>query len=182
MNTVNDKLIMKSLESFLPRVKNWIDDLLHRHSLRERRLIDLSFLRLSQYFSKEILESAKVVYVDRPPQIPLSSMGLTQFKDFENMRVDGVTYYDTFFIRSSLQGIEALHFHELVHVVQWRYLGHDRFLLFYGLELLKNKYANNLLEIMAYQLQSKFQHNMNLFDVESVVNSELEKKVLQLFK
>lgn len=172
---------MKSYENFLPKVKSWIDNLLRLHSSQAKRVIDLNFPRLPQYFSQKILEAAKVVYIDSPPQIPLSSMGLTQFNDFEKMRVDGITYYDTFFVRPSLNGVEHLHFHELIHVIQWKYLGPDRFLLFYGLELLKNNYANSQLEIMAYQLQSRFQASMNFFDVESIVNSELEKKVLQLF-
>jgi len=182
MNTDNDKLIIKSYEGFLPRVKSWIDNLLYQYSSQAKRVIDLNFPRLPQYFSKEILETAKVVYIDRPPQIPLSSMGLTQFQDFEKMRIDGVTYYDTFFVRLPLSGVEYLHFHELVHVAQWRYLGTDRFLLLYGLELLKNKYNNSLLEAMAYQLQSRFQNSTNPFDVESVVKPELENKVSQLFE
>jgi hypothetical protein len=182
MNIANDKLIMKSYESFLPKVKSWIDNLLLQYSSNVKCVADLGFSRLSQYFSKDILEAAKVVYIDHLPQIPLSSMGLDQFKDFEQMKIDGVTYYDIFFVRSPLQGLECLHFHELVHVVQWRYLKPDRFLLFYGLQLLKNKYANSLLETMAYQLQLKFQNSTNPFDVESVVKSELEKKVLPLFE
>ena len=78
---------MKSYESFLPKVKSWIDKLLYQYSSQAKRIVDLNFSRLPQYFSKEILETAKVVYVDSPPQIPLSSMGLTQFQDFERMGV-----------------------------------------------------------------------------------------------
>ncbi len=183
MGTDNDKLIIKSYEGYLPKVKSWIDNLLSQYSSETKRVVDLNFPRFSQYFSKEILETAKVVYVDWPPQIPLSSMGLTQFKDFEKMRIDGVTYYDTFFMKLPLNSVEDLHFHELVHVAQWRYLGSDRFLLLYGLELLKNKYSNSLFEIMAYQLQSRFKCSKNPFNVESVVKSELEESnILQLFE
>lgn len=128
MNNDNDKLIIKSFESFLPKVKSWIDNLLYQYSSQAKRIVDLNFPRLPQYFSNDILEIAKVVYIDYPPQTPLSSMGLTQFQDFEKMRIDGVTYYDTFFVKSILSSIEYLHFHELVHVVQWRYLGQDRFI------------------------------------------------------
>lgn len=182
METYNDKLIIKSYESFLPKVKSWIDNLLHQYSSQAKCMVELNFLRLPQYFSKEILEIAKVVYIDCPPRIPLSSMGLTQFQDFESMKVDGITYYDTFFVRLPLQSVEHLHFHELVHVAQWRYLGSDRFLLFYGLELLKRKYNNSLLEVMAYKLQSKFQYSINPFNVEVAVKPELEREVARLFK
>jgi hypothetical protein len=181
MDNANDRLIIKSYESFLPKVKSWIDNLLCQYSSQAKRIADLNFPRLSQYFSKETLEMAKVVYVDQPPQMPLSSMGLTQFQDFERMKIDGVTYYDTFFVRASLNNAEWLHFHELVHVVQWKCLGSDKFLLLYGLELLKNKYSDSSFEVMAYQLQSKFQHDNNSFDVELVIKSEIERKISQLF-
>lgn len=182
MKSDDDRLIIKAYESFLPRVKGWIDGLLHQYSPQAKRIVDLNFLRLPQYFSKGILETTKVVYIDRPPQIPLSSLGLTQFQDFERMRIDGVTFYDTFFVRQPLSGVEYLHFHELIHVAQWRFLGTDRFLLLYGLELLKNNYNNSLLETMAYQLQSRFQNSTNPFDAEAVIKPELEKKVSQLFE
>jgi len=181
MDFNDDKSIIESFESFLPKVKIWIDNLLLQYSSESKRVIDLRFPRLPQYFSKEILESAKVVYIDWPPRISLSSMGLTQFKDFETMAVDGITYYDTFFVRFSLRSVEYLHFHELVHVAQWRYLGPDKFLLLYGLELLKNNYANNMLETTAYQLHLRFQNTTDPFDVESIVHQELEKRISQLF-
>ena len=182
MSVDEDKLIIKSYKNFLPKVKSWIDNLLDRYSSQAKRLVDLNFPRLSQYYSVDVLEKARVVYIDCPPRIPLSSMGLTQFQDFEKMKVDGITYCDMFFIRTPLRGVEYLHFHELVHVCQWRCLGSDRFLLLYGLELLKNKYSNSLLEIIPYQLQSKFQSSTKPFDVEFVVKTELENKVSQLFE
>ena len=181
MYTNDDKLLIKSYESFLPKVKSWIDNLLYQCSPQAKRVIDLNFPRIPQYFSKNILETSKVVYIDLPPQIPLSSMGLTKFLDFEKMKIDGVTYYDTFFVRSHLASIEYLHFHELVHVMQWRCLGPDRFLLLYGLELLKNNYSNSLLEMMAYQLQTRFQNTTDHFNVELIVNSGLEQEASRLF-
>jgi hypothetical protein len=181
MNAANDKLIMSLYQSYLPKVKDWIESLLLEHYAQALPIITLNFSRLPYYFSKEVLSASKVVYVDQPPQIPLSSMGLTQFQDFERMRSNGITYYDTFFVRSSLKLDESLHFHELVHVVQWKCMGPDRFLLLYGLELLKNTYNNSLFENMAYNLQSKFQKSKDCFDVESVVQSDLQ-DMLQLFE
>lgn len=52
---------------------------------------------------------------------------------------------------------EELHFHELVHVVQWARLGVDNFLLAYGLGLLLSGYAQSPLEQMAYELQRHFE-------------------------
>ncbi len=48
----------------------------------------------------------------------------------------GITYLDTLSVKRELAEQEPLHFHELIHVVQWRLLGPERFLAAYadGLE------------------------------------------------
>lgn len=67
---------------------------------------------------------------------PLSATGLERFADFERMSTAGTSYLDPIFIRAKQAENESLHFHELVHVVQWRILGPERFLWLYadGLE------------------------------------------------
>jgi hypothetical protein len=55
-------------------------------------------------------------------------MGLARFAAFEQGNFDGITYLDTYFLRTHAEWNEALHFHELIHVIQWRFLGPDRFL------------------------------------------------------
>jgi hypothetical protein len=50
-------------------------------------------------------------------------MGLVRFADFGCMEMAGITYLDTFFVRADQAWDESLHFHELVHVVQWRLVG-----------------------------------------------------------
>jgi hypothetical protein len=70
------------------------------------------------------------------PRPPLSSWGLTRFADFEHGNFSGITFLDTFFIKQDQSENETLHFHELIHVIQWRVLGPERFLYLYadGLE------------------------------------------------
>ncbi len=51
----------------------------------------------------------------------------------------GITYKDTYFI-NHLHQTESLHFHELVHVVQWDWLWVDDFLLAYGAGLMQFSY------------------------------------------
>jgi len=72
------------------------------------------------YFSEELLTSTKVVVIERVPMPPLSSMGLSRFAEFEHGDYEGVTYLDTFFLKRRSSSAEPLHFHELIHVVQWR--------------------------------------------------------------
>ena len=71
--------------------------------------------------------NAKVVVVDQLPIPPLSSWGLTRFADFERGNFNGITYLDTFFLRRSQSRNEAIHFHELIHVIQWRISGQNIF-------------------------------------------------------
>ena len=101
-------------------------------------IADLHFPRLPSYYSPEILSLAKVIVIDRVPVPPLSAMGLAEFAEFEQTSFDGITYKDTYFIRKDHAGDEFIHFHELVHVIQWRELGVEAFLL---------AYANGLLEL-----------------------------------
>ena len=57
---------------------------------------------------------------------------------------------------------EALHFHELVHVVQWARLGVDNFLLAYGAGLLQFDYEKTPLERMAYSMQAQFERDESI--------------------
>jgi hypothetical protein len=63
-------------------------------------------------------------------------MGLTRFADFVRGDSDGITYIDTIFLKPTQSENENVYFHELIHIIQWRLLGPDRFLLAYakGLE------------------------------------------------
>jgi hypothetical protein len=71
------------------------------------------------------------------------------------MPIAGITYKNTFFVNQNLL-TESLHFHELVHVVQWERLGADNFLLAYGAGLIQFGYEQSPLEKMAYRLQKEF--------------------------
>jgi len=52
------------------------------------------------------------------------------------MDAAGITYLDTHFVRADQSRVESPHFHELIHAIQWRSLGPERFLALYadGLE------------------------------------------------
>jgi hypothetical protein len=81
------------------------------------------FPRLQRYFSEELLSTASVVPIDRLPVPPLSALGLREFADFETQPMGGITYLDTYFLqRVAAATDESLHFHELIHVVQWQVL------------------------------------------------------------
>jgi hypothetical protein len=148
--------LIRRFHSALPSIRQWIEDLLEDTIQQATPIFNLAFPRLPQVFSSELLMKAKVVVVPgRVPFPPLSHMGLSEFAPMEKMPIAGITYIDTFFINRALQ-TESLHFHELVHVVQWERLGVDNFLLAYGVGLMQFGYRDSPLEQMAYWFQDGF--------------------------
>jgi hypothetical protein len=127
---------------------------------------------LPLYFSANTLTSAKVVLVNQLPIPPLSSWGLTRFADFERGTFNGITYLNTFFLKRDEQKNEATHFHELIHVIQWRILGPQNFLRLYADGLERFGYRDSPLEVMAYDAEAAFTAN-DVFDTEKTVAQKL---------
>ena len=65
------------------------------------------------------------------PKIPFAELGLSEFASFGDMPASGIAYGDTYFVLPEPARKASLHFHELIHVIQWRELGIDDFLLAY---------------------------------------------------
>jgi hypothetical protein len=121
---------------FYPPLLDWIRTTLAASASMAETIASRGFSRLPLYFTEETLATTKVVLVEPLPMPPLSSMGLTRFADFERGDFDGITYIDTIFLKPTHSNNENMHFHELIHVIQWRLLGPDHFLFAYanGLE------------------------------------------------
>ncbi len=150
--------LIRKFHSTLPMARKWIDDLLEAYKDQATPIINLGFSRIQQVFPLELLEKAKVVVViGKVPFPPLSRMGLPELSQIENMPMAGMSYKDTFFINQADRS-ESLHFHELIHVVQWERLGVDNFLLAYGVGIMQFGFLHNPLEQMAYSLQEAFDH------------------------
>ncbi len=154
MNMQND--IIQRFHAALPGVRQWIDEFLNNHAERARAVSTLGFTRLSTCFPQELLERAKVVMVPRVPFPPVDRFGVPELLPVQQMSFAGITFKDTFFLQQD-QTSESLHFHELVHIVQWARLGIDNFLLAYGVGLIQFGYELSPLEQMAYTLQRSFE-------------------------
>jgi hypothetical protein len=153
---MNSPDLPRKWRSALPGVRGWIDDVLEKYKAQANPAIRLAFPRVRQVFPTDLLERARVVVLTGSvPFPPLSRMGLPEFVDMEKMPMAGITYRDTFFISRSDE-TESLHFHELVHVVQWERLGVDDFLLAYGMGIIQAGYRNSPLEEMAYSFEEDF--------------------------
>jgi hypothetical protein len=158
---------------YYPPLIDWIRNALGATAHKANAVASLGFSRLPLYFTESTLASAKVVLIDPLPRPPLSSMGLARFADFERGDFDGITYMDTFFLKPSHSRDQNIHFHELVHVVQWRLLGPERFLFSYANGLECFGYRQSPLEAMAYDAEAKFAGSTAVFDVEKMIAEKL---------
>ena len=163
----------QEFEKFYPLIAGWLRSTLTVHSSAARSVASCGFPRLPLYFSVETLALANVVLVDRLPIPPLSSWGLTRFVDFERSDPDAITYLDTFFLKRHQSKNEAIHFHELIHVIQWRVLGPENFLRSYADGLERFGYRENPLEVMAYDAEKRFVTSTAGFDAEQFVVENL---------
>ena len=166
-------MTQEEFDAKYPLILGWIQNTLAEYAQRAQSVAALGFNRLPQYFNPNVLASAKVVYVPAVPALPLSALGLPEFSDFENMNPAGITYLDTFFSREEMRGNEPHHFHELVHVIQWKVLGPKMFVAAYADGLERIGYRHSPLEVMAYTLESIFRNTTAGFDVATVVRQQL---------
>jgi hypothetical protein len=158
---------------FYPPLLDWIRTTLTASAHVAQTVASRGFSRLPLYFTEKTLASTKVVLVDPLPMPPLSSMGLAHFADFEHGNFEGITYIDTFFLKPTQSQNENMHFHELVHVIQWRLLGPDRFLFSYANGLECFGYRQSPLEAMAYDAETAFASSTAIFSVEKMVAEKL---------
>jgi hypothetical protein len=163
----------QEFEIAFPKVMSWIQRTLVAYEKVARPVASKNFRRLPLYFSRAQIEVAKFVAVDRIPLPPLSSVGLRHFKELELDDFDGITYLDTYFLKRRAAGDESLHFHEMIHVVQWRLLGAEFFLAMYAGGFEKFGYRNSPLEKMAYDAQELFDCSKVVFDAEKFVSDRL---------
>ncbi len=150
--------------SKLPDIQEWIDETLEKYSDRAIPVTSIPFPNLRNVLPSDILEKTRFVVIDGPLPVPplYSNMGLKGLKKFEEGKgkYDGITYKDTYFIKLKHLQSEKLHFHELVHVVQWAKLGVDNFLLAYGAGMMLSGYRGSPLEEMAYSLADEFDSDL----------------------
>jgi hypothetical protein len=156
-----------------PKLQAWIQKTLAAYEKDALPTASMRFARLPLYFDHTSLEAARFIPIDRVPMPPLAAMGLDRFAAFEQGDFNGVTYLDRYFIKRPVVTKEALHFHELIHVVQWRLLGPEGFLTAYANGLDEFGYENSPLEKMAYDAEDSFRRSSVIFDANKFVAERL---------
>ena len=146
------ELLRRSLDA-LPLMERWMDGLRADHVRESVAASALGSGRLFDHFPASMLDETRVVTVSEIPFPPVSAFGLPEFEPMAPM--SGVTFGDMYFVRPDAP--EGVHFHELVHVVQWNALGRSDFLLTYAIGLMQHGYAQSPLEAIAFELQERFE-------------------------
>ena len=121
------RLTPEEFHTAYPKLRAWIQKTLEFYEENAKPVASMHFVRLPLYFDPSLLETAKFIAIDRLPMPPLSAMGLSRFAVFEQGDFNGIAYLDRYFIKQTVVTEEAIHFHELIHVIQWRLLGRKTF-------------------------------------------------------
>src|SRR5215468_4679812 len=167
------RLTPEEFHTAYPKLRAWIQKTLEFYENYAKPVASMHFVRLPLYFGHSLLETTKFIAVDRLPMPPLSVMGLSRFAVFEQGDFNGITYLDRYFIKQTVVTGEAIHFHELIHVIQWRLLGPEDFLAAYANGLDEFGYKNSPLEKMAYDAEASFKRSFAIFDAEKFVAEQL---------
>ncbi len=170
---MNQNLIQR-LQAALPLACAWIDEYLTRHEPVSRPVASLGMQRLAACYPEPLLRTARVVTVERVEFPPVERFGLPEFAAIQQQNFGGITFKNTFFVSSAEATSESLHFHEMVHVVQWARLGVERFLLAYGIGLAQFGYEGSPLEHMAYDLQFEFDKGINRPQLLPYINTQTD--------
>jgi hypothetical protein len=167
------RLTPEEFHAAYPKLWAWIQKTLEFYEENAKPVTSMHFLRLPLYFDHGLLETAKFIALDRLPMPSLSAMGLSRFAVFEQSNFNGITFLDRYFIKQTMVTEEAIHFHELIHVIQWRLLGPEDFLAAYANGLDEFGYENSPLEKMAYDAEAAFKRSSPIFDAEKFVAEQL---------
>ena len=163
----------KQFKSILSPVKEWIERTIAEFASQMEPVAKAPFSRLTKYYPADLLQRIQRVIVDRCPVPDLASTGIPQLAEIESWDLKGVPWGDIIFIKRDFADSESLHFHELLHIVQWELLGADRYLTAWAIGTITHGYRSNPLEEMAFRLQQRFETKDESFDVVSEVGAEL---------
>lgn len=158
--------------SLVKTIEDWIQSTNLKY-LSQRQSCEQLAEAFTGYYSPGFLKTAYFVVMQTCPKPDLPQLRERGFGEFLDMPVDGITYDNTYYIRNERQDCKGLHFHELVHVVQWKQLGAPCFIQRYMQELLKYGYRDAPLEKMAFQLEAHFENKSGKLDVHEWVRNSL---------
>lgn len=156
----------------IDQIDSWIDSV-NKQYLPQRRACSAFADEFKGYYKKSFLKKAYYVVVDVLPKPDFAELRGTGLSDFLDMNVDAITYKDTYYIKRHCENDHVLHFHELVHVAQWKTLKSHQFIRQYINEISSHGYDQAPLELMAYKCDRLFSNKESRFDVPKYVKRQL---------
>jgi hypothetical protein len=156
----------------IEEIEEWIRQVnsSHREVRRSCSVLEEHF---NGFYSPEFLKTAFFVVTDEIPKPDFPGLREAGLGDFIDMDVGGITYNDTYYVKKEAANELRLHFHELVHVLQWRELAPQGFIERYIREIQDFGYDNAPLEKMAYALDGHYQSKGRHLSVEQFVRENL---------
>jgi len=158
--------------NMLDIIEKWVDQTNSYH--KEQRISCDRFVEnFKGYYSEDFLKKSYFVVLDNIPKIDLPELRELGFGNFIDMPANGITYKNTYYITPSGINNLRLHFHELVHIVQWQILGAENFITRYMTEIKNFGYNEAPLEIIAYGLDEEYTNKERVIDVSNFVTEHL---------
>lgn len=154
------------------RIEEWIDETnrLYRTQRQSCSILETAF---SGFYPSAFLKDSYFVVVEHIPKPNFPELRQMGLDDFIDMPVNGITYKNTYYVDQKQAINLRLHFHELVHVVQWSLLGGEGFISRYINEIQNYGYESAPLEQMAYSLDRHYLSGGKPLDVPSYVQSKI---------
>jgi len=153
-------------------IESWIDETIEGH-IQNRVSCDCFAKVFSGFYPIEFLSRSYFVTTEQIPKPDFPELRQAGMGDFIDRPLSGITYKDTYFIKKGCESDLELHFHELVHVVQWQILGASNFIGRYIEEMKQYGYEDAPLEEMAYGLQNTFSKKTYPFNVPDYVKDNI---------
>lgn len=156
----------------IDKIEQWIHQTNSSHK-ELRRPCSVFEEHFKGFYSPEFLGTAFFVVTDDIPKPDFSELREEGLGDFIDLDVGGITYNDTYYVKQGSADELRLHFHELVHVLQWRELTPQGFIERYVREIQGFGYDEAPLEKMAYSLDGYYQKKGKPLSVEQFVRERL---------
>lgn len=156
----------------LNKIEDWIDSTNVKFST-QRQSCALFASSFAGFYTEEFLSNSYFVVVDSIPKPDFPELRQAGLGGFLDMEVQGITYKNTYYVVPSVAQDLRLHFHELVHVAQWKSLGAIGFLQRYISEVQSVGYHEASLEKIAYAFDHHFAQGGQKVDVPSYIENKI---------
>lgn len=139
-------------------IMDWVSTTNQAHHGKRQSCNQLG-THLDGFFTPELLNHAGFVVVNQLPRPPLAVVQQLGLHQLLSPTAVGITLNDTYYLKPRAAGQLRVHFHELIHVLQWQELGAKPFIQRYLKEILTYGYRQAPLEEKAYGFEHRYAQN-----------------------